>query len=160
KKTATKKKAKKKTTKKTATKKKAGKKKTAKKAGRKKATKKKATKKKASKKKASKKKATRKNATRKKAPTSRGSFIRCHSSRVQAHKRSARESGHFFFRSEAVKQNEQKRQAAQAALAYIKDGITLGVGTGSTVDLFIDELPAHAHRLTCVVSSSERSTRR
>ena len=59
-----------------------------------------------------------------------------------------------------MKQNEQKRQAAQAALAYIEDGITLGVGTGSTVDLFIDELPAHAHRLTCVVSSSDRSTRR
>src|SRR5690606_16961998 len=35
-----------------------------------------------------------------------------------------------FFWSEEVKQNEQKRQAAQAALAYIKDGITLGVGTG------------------------------
>lgn len=59
-----------------------------------------------------------------------------------------------------MKQNEQKQRAAVAALAYIKDGITLGVGTGSTIDLFIDELPAHAHRLDAVVSSSERSTRR
>jgi ribose 5-phosphate isomerase A len=59
-----------------------------------------------------------------------------------------------------VKQDEQKRRAAVAALAHIKDGITLGVGTGSTVDLFIDALPAHAHRLTSVVSSSNRSTQR
>jgi len=59
-----------------------------------------------------------------------------------------------------VNQNEQKRKAAEAALGYIKDGITLGVGTGSTVDYFIDALPAHAHRLTAIVSSSERSTAR
>jgi len=59
-----------------------------------------------------------------------------------------------------VKQNEQKRKAAEAALGYIKDGITLGVGTGSTVDCFIDLLPQHAHRLTAIVSSSERSTAR
>ena len=55
---------------------------------------------------------------------------------------------------------DAKRSAALAALAYIKDGIVLGVGTGSTVDFFIDALPDHAARLTAVVSSSERSTRR
>lgn len=59
-----------------------------------------------------------------------------------------------------MKQNELKRQAAIAALAYIKDGITLGVGTGSTIDLFIDCLREHAHRFTAVVSSSNRSTQR
>jgi len=59
-----------------------------------------------------------------------------------------------------VKQNEQKRKAAEAALGYIKDGIILGVGTGSTVDHFIDALPPHAHRLTAIVSSSERTTAR
>ena len=59
-----------------------------------------------------------------------------------------------------MKHNEQKQKAAEAALGYIKDGITLGVGTGSTVDYFIDALPAHAHRLTAIVSSSERSTAR
>jgi ribose 5-phosphate isomerase A len=53
-----------------------------------------------------------------------------------------------------------KRSAALAALAYINDGIVLGVGTGSTVEFFIDALPAHAARFTAVVSSSERSTRR
>ena len=57
-------------------------------------------------------------------------------------------------------QNEQKRKAAHAALPYIEDGMTLGVGTGSTVDFFIDLLPSHAHRLGPVVSSSERSTAR
>lgn len=53
-----------------------------------------------------------------------------------------------------------KRRAAMHALSYIKDGIALGVGTGSTVDLFIDALPQHQVKLTSVVSSSERSTRR
>ena len=53
-----------------------------------------------------------------------------------------------------------KRSTALAALEYIQDGIVLGVGTGSTVEFFIDGLPAHAARFTAVVSSSERSTRR
>jgi ribose 5-phosphate isomerase A len=59
-----------------------------------------------------------------------------------------------------VAQENNKRLAALAALAYIKDGIALGVGTGSTVDLLIDALPPYASKLTAVVSSSERSTRR
>jgi ribose 5-phosphate isomerase A len=59
-----------------------------------------------------------------------------------------------------VSQEDHKRQAAVAALSYIKHGIALGVGTGSTVDHLIDALPPHAARLTAVVSSSERSTRR
>ncbi|HEX6997425.1 MAG TPA: ribose-5-phosphate isomerase RpiA [Gammaproteobacteria bacterium] len=59
-----------------------------------------------------------------------------------------------------MSKDAHKRLAAEAAIAYIKDGIVLGVGTGSTVDLFIDALPAHAGRLTAVVSSSERTTAR
>jgi len=59
-----------------------------------------------------------------------------------------------------VSQEDQKRRAAAAALSYIKDGIVLGVGTGSTVDLLIDALPPYAAKLTAVVSSSERSKRR
>jgi len=59
-----------------------------------------------------------------------------------------------------VSQEDQKRKAATAALSYIKDGIALGVGTGSTVDLLIDALAPLAAKLTAVVSSSERSTRR
>lgn len=56
--------------------------------------------------------------------------------------------------------DEKKTRAAEAALGYIRDGISLGIGTGSTVDLFIDALPGEAHRLTAVASSSERSTSR
>lgn len=59
-----------------------------------------------------------------------------------------------------MSQDENKRAAAAAALAYIKDGMKLGIGTGSTIDLFIDMLPPHTSTLTAIVSSSERSTRR
>ena len=59
-----------------------------------------------------------------------------------------------------MSQDEQKRLVATAALSYIKDGIALGVGTGSTVDHLIDALPSYRAKLTAVVSSSKRSTRR
>jgi ribose 5-phosphate isomerase A len=59
-----------------------------------------------------------------------------------------------------VSQDDQKRLVANAALSYIKDGIALGVGTGSTVDFLIEALPPYAAKLSAVVSSSERSTRR
>ena len=35
---------------------------------------------------------------------------------------------------------DQKQRAAEAALSHITDGMTLGVGTGSTVEIFIDLL--------------------
>jgi ribose 5-phosphate isomerase A len=56
--------------------------------------------------------------------------------------------------------NHSKKRAALAAMSYLEDGIVLGVGTGSTVDHFIDALPAEKARPEAVVSSSERSTRR
>ncbi|MEO8463824.1 MAG: ribose-5-phosphate isomerase RpiA [Gammaproteobacteria bacterium] len=56
-------------------------------------------------------------------------------------------------------QDANKRQAAAEALSYIKDGMSLGVGTGSTVDVFIELLAPLAKKLGAVVSSSERSTR-
>lgn len=59
-----------------------------------------------------------------------------------------------------MSQQEQKKRAAIAALPYIEDGIVLGVGTGSTAELFIDELVPHLHRLAAVVSSSNRTTAR
>jgi ribose 5-phosphate isomerase A len=59
-----------------------------------------------------------------------------------------------------MNQDANKRRAATAALAYIKDGIALGVGTGSTVDILIELLQPLAAKLGSVVSSSERSTRR
>jgi ribose 5-phosphate isomerase A len=57
-------------------------------------------------------------------------------------------------------QDANKRQAAAAALSYIKDGMALGVGTGSTVDIFIELLAPFAGKLGNVVSSSERSTKK
>jgi ribose 5-phosphate isomerase A len=57
-------------------------------------------------------------------------------------------------------QDDNKRRAATAALSYIKDGIALGVGTGSTVDIFIELLTPLAAKLGPIVSSSDRSTRR
>jgi ribose 5-phosphate isomerase A len=57
-------------------------------------------------------------------------------------------------------QDEKKKRVALAALDHLRDGMTLGVGTGTTVDHYIDALAAHAARLGGVVSSSERSTAR
>lgn len=61
-------------------------------------------------------------------------------------------------------QNALKRNAAQAAVDYVlpllNPDSVLGVGTGSTVDLFIDALALHKHRFRAAVSSSERSTTR
>jgi len=59
-----------------------------------------------------------------------------------------------------MSQDANKRSAAMAALSYIKDGMALGVGTGSTVDILIELLQPLAAKLGPVVSSSERSTRR
>jgi ribose 5-phosphate isomerase A len=59
-----------------------------------------------------------------------------------------------------MNQDASKRRAATAALSYIKDGVSLGVGTGSTVDILIELLQPLAAKLGPVVSSSERSTRR
>ncbi len=55
---------------------------------------------------------------------------------------------------------EQKRLAAQRAIAYVQDGSIVGVGTGSTVAHFIDELGKIRNRIEAAVSSSEQSTAR
>jgi len=52
----------------------------------------------------------------------------------------------------------QKRLAAQKAITYVEEGSIVGVGTGSTVAHFIDELAKIKHRIQATVSSSERST--
>lgn len=57
-------------------------------------------------------------------------------------------------------QDELKAQVAQAALAQVAPGELVGVGTGSTVDFFIDALAASGVRVTGAVSSSERSSQR
>jgi len=57
-------------------------------------------------------------------------------------------------------QDEKKRNAALAALALVKQGTTLGVGTGSTVNVFIDALASAGRELEAAVSSSADTTRR
>ena len=55
-------------------------------------------------------------------------------------------------------QQEQKRQVAEAALEWVRDGGVLGVGTGSTVNCFIEALGESRIRLEAAVSSSEATT--
>jgi len=57
-------------------------------------------------------------------------------------------------------QNAQKKAAAEAALKYVEDDMTVGVGTGSTVNYFIDALAAMKGRIKTTVSSSEASAKR
>lgn len=52
-----------------------------------------------------------------------------------------------------------KKQAAEAALAYVGGGV-IGVGTGSTVNHFIDALAGIKGRIEGAVSSSQASTAR
>jgi ribose 5-phosphate isomerase A len=52
----------------------------------------------------------------------------------------------------------KKRLAARAALDYVIDGAVIGVGTGSTVNFFIEELIPYRNRVRAAVSSSNAST--
>jgi ribose 5-phosphate isomerase A len=56
--------------------------------------------------------------------------------------------------------DEKKRLAAEAALEYVEEDTIVGIGTGSTVNHFIDALAARKMRLRGAVSSSEASTAR
>jgi ribose 5-phosphate isomerase A len=54
--------------------------------------------------------------------------------------------------------DQKKLNAAKASLDYIETDIVLGVGTGSTVNHLIDELPSVRDKIQAVVSSSNAST--
>jgi len=56
--------------------------------------------------------------------------------------------------------NAQKKAAAESALQHVKDDMMVGVGTGSTVNFFIDALAAMRARIKGAVASSEASARR
>ncbi len=56
--------------------------------------------------------------------------------------------------------DDRKKRAAHAALDYLADGMIVGVGTGSTVNHFIDALAGMRARIAGAVSSSEASTER
>jgi ribose 5-phosphate isomerase A len=59
-----------------------------------------------------------------------------------------------------MNQDQLKQLVGRAALAYVTPGEIVGVGTGSTVDCFIDALAASGIAVAGAVSSSERSTQR
>jgi ribose 5-phosphate isomerase A len=57
-------------------------------------------------------------------------------------------------------QDQLKALVARAALEHVVDGELVGVGTGSTVNLFIDALAGMRDRIRGAVSSSQASTER
>ena len=59
----------------------------------------------------------------------------------------------------ALTQDELKQQVAQAAVAYVKEGI-IGVGTGSTANFFIEELAKVKGKIDGAVASSEATAQR
>jgi len=59
-----------------------------------------------------------------------------------------------------MNQDQMKQHAAEAALHHVPDGAVVGVGTGSTVNFFIDALAGQRRSIAGAVSSSEASTRR
>jgi ribose 5-phosphate isomerase A len=57
-------------------------------------------------------------------------------------------------------QNQKKQAAAEAALSYVQPNSIVGVGTGSTVNFFIDALASKKDDIQGAVSSSDASTER
>lgn len=60
----------------------------------------------------------------------------------------------------SLTQDELKTLVGRAALAYVQPGTIVGVGTGSTVNKFIDALADVKSQIKGAVSSSEASTQR
>jgi ribose 5-phosphate isomerase A len=52
-------------------------------------------------------------------------------------------------------QNDLKKAAALAALKFVEDNVIIGVGTGSTINYFIDALNDIKHRIEGAVASSK-----
>ncbi|MGB3725300.1 MAG: ribose-5-phosphate isomerase RpiA [Glaciecola sp.] len=59
-----------------------------------------------------------------------------------------------------LSQDQKKQAAAEAAIEYVRNDAIVGVGTGSTVNYFIDALATQKHRIKGAVSSSNESTKR
>ena len=57
-------------------------------------------------------------------------------------------------------QDEMKQAVARAAIQYVPEGSTIGVGTGSTANYFIAELGKIKHKLEGAVASSEATAQR
>jgi ribose 5-phosphate isomerase A len=59
-----------------------------------------------------------------------------------------------------VTQDELKQAVADAALPYVEEGTVIGVGSGSTANLFIDALARVKGRIRGAVASSEQTAER
>lgn len=59
-----------------------------------------------------------------------------------------------------MSQDEKKKAVAEAALEYVRQGDTVGVGTGSTANFFIDALAGIKGRIEGAVASSEATAKR
>ncbi len=57
-----------------------------------------------------------------------------------------------------MNQEQEKKDAAQASLAYIQDDCNLGLGTGSTVKYLIENLHTVKEKINTLVSSSKETT--
>jgi ribose 5-phosphate isomerase A len=59
-----------------------------------------------------------------------------------------------------MSQQQWKEEVGEAAVDYVRDDSILGVGTGSTVNAFIDALGKSGKRVEAAVSSSEATSQR
>ncbi len=59
-----------------------------------------------------------------------------------------------------MNQNELKKLVAQKAIEYVPQNAIIGVGTGSTADLFIDELAKIKDQIIGAIASSNRTAER
>lgn len=59
-----------------------------------------------------------------------------------------------------MNQDQMKQKVAEAALEYVKDGTIVGVGTGSTANMFIDALASKKDAIIGTVASSEATAER
>lgn len=59
-----------------------------------------------------------------------------------------------------MQQDEMKRQAAEAALEFVQMDDVVGVGTGSTVNFFIEALAGMRHKIDGAVASSVATAER
>jgi ribose 5-phosphate isomerase A len=57
-------------------------------------------------------------------------------------------------------QDEMKQKVAEAALSYVVEDSIVGVGTGSTANMFIDALATMKDRIKGTVASSEATAKR
>jgi len=86
----------------------------------------------------------------------------CPRKRAQSFPEPGKQGISHILRAENSSMNSERRKqlAAAAALDYLEEDTIVGIGTGSTVNHFIDAMAARKLRIKGAVSSSEASTAR